>query len=250
MAAEVVMSYEWQMGLDHDHHYQPVFVPMTNYKSMLMRCQFHFAITLLHELVHAWTYNTRRDPPGWACEPFCADQRVGETGWAMINAIFGSVFGEIGNNPELRNSPFGLRSFRWPGFRHMDGHFEIEPYTATPAKHGITVATEYAVPMQFIRQFFTEEFYYTRVERFGPGILKTPKVLGVRCGWHPHEFDEIESPRVKRRKIGDEEVDDPEIASPVDDTLHPALLQGVLHKDWAFNLLGQPIDKHTGLIIQ
>ncbi|KEQ86896.1 hypothetical protein M438DRAFT_291624, partial [Aureobasidium pullulans EXF-150] len=172
---------------------------------------------MVHELVHAWVRNMRRDALRIdEVEPYCNDDRIAEPGWALMSAIFGSIGWPIANNPVMYDAPFGLSTIRFPGTRDLRKTFAAESYKGTPAKWGVDISTEYALPMDFIGQFFTNDFWDTRVERFGSGMLRSPKPLGVREAheYTENSFEAPESPRVKRRLVDGVEVDDPEARSP------------------------------------
>lgn len=245
-ASRIALNTEWQRYLDENQVLVTCeIVPGTDAKSLLLRAQFLMAQLLLHELSHAWTNTCRREAEHLRAEPFYKDHRIAETGYALEVAIFGSLIAASGSNPQLDPGPFGFSSVRYPGIK-VPARDIVEPYIATPAKHGVDHHTEYAVPMSFVHQFFTDEFWDTRVQRFGPGMLRMPKELGVRYKWNGN-FSVLESPTVKKRKIlGLFSVKDPEKVSPKWDTLYPKVAEGVLAKDRVTTLQGEELDPRTG----
>lgn len=218
--------------------------PNADGNASMMRLQFSFAVTLVHELTHAYVFNTTAVSAD--IEPYCNDQRIAETGMALEASIIeGTLILCNQTNPSLMNSPFGFYSVRWPS------HINIPAYNkkASYAKHGIDYRSEYAVPMSFILQFFTDEFWAGRAERFGHGALRhTDRPVGVRTTLprDPEDYHPLESPRVKRRWNAEFQkmVDDPEDFEP--NALHPAVKSGILYPNSAVNLHGAPLNTYTG----
>ena len=217
-----------------------------NYASM-MRLQFSLATTLVHELTHAYVFNTTAVDA--AIEPYCNDQRIAETGFALeCSIIEGTLIMYNPTNPAFLNSPFGFRSIRWPGHLNMSSYKKKASY----AKHGVEYRTEYAVPMEFILQFFTDEFWAGRAERFGHVALKhTNRPVGVRetLPRGPGNYHPLESPRVKRRwnAMLQRMVDDAEDFEP--NALHPEVKSGILYPTSAMNLHGAKLNMYTGEMV-
>ncbi|TIA31311.1 hypothetical protein D6C78_09011 [Aureobasidium pullulans] len=250
-SSTIKFNGEWKKFLNLDNLPGNDFVPNTDSTSRLLRTQFTLAFTMVHELVHAWVRNMRRDALRIdEVEPYCNDDRIAEPGWALMSAIFGSIGWPIANNPVMYDAPFGMSTIRFPGTRDLRKTFAAESYKGTPAKWGVDISTEYALPMDFIGQFFTNDFWDTRVERFGSGMLRSPKPLGVRevHEYTENSFEAPESPRVKRRLVDGVEVDDPEARSPEHDTLHPGVRKGILLPDSAFDGVGNRLDLRSGKI--
>ncbi|THY35918.1 hypothetical protein D6D01_00938 [Aureobasidium pullulans] len=250
-SSTIKFNGEWKKFLNLDNLPGNDFVPNTDSTSRLLRTQFSLAFTMVHELVHAWVRNMRRNAHRKdEVDPYCNDDRIAEPGWALMSAIFGSIGWPIANNPIMYDAPFGLSTIRFPGTRDLRKTFAAESYKGTPAKWGVDVSTEYALPMDFMGQFFTNDFWDTRVERYGSGMLRSPKPLGVRVihQYTENSFEAPESPRVKRRLVGGVEVDDPEARSPEHDTLHPGVRKGVFLPDSAFDGIGNILDLRSGKI--
>lgn len=104
--------------------------------------------------------------------------------------------------------------------------------------------------MWFIQQLFTEEFWDNRVARFGSEPLTVARVVGVRkrIDYTEGDFDDLESPRVKRRAISDalgqRLVDDPEDFEP--DAWHPGVEEGILYTDGATDWDREELDVVSG----
>ncbi|KAI5202579.1 hypothetical protein E4T39_04627 [Aureobasidium subglaciale] len=240
-AATIQLDVDWQKLIDLGNLQPNLVLPGADSYSRLLRSQFSLALVIMHETTHAWVSNTRRTS-SWDSEPYHNDHRIAEPGWALEALIFGSPILSTIQNPIMYDSPYGLSSIRFPGTRGSYTDFCVESYKGTVAKWGIEHHTEYAVPMSFITQFFDDDFYNNRAQRFGAtGALKPPKVLGVRKRIWSHYEVPLESPHVKRRKVGNTWVEDPEQPSPTDDTLHPAIADGVLYENAAYDLQGNTL---------
>ncbi|KAI5241128.1 hypothetical protein E4T43_05690 [Aureobasidium subglaciale] len=240
-AATILLDVDWQNHVDLGNLRPNLVLPGADSHSTLLRSQFSLALIIVHETTHAWVSNFRRIS-NWDSEPYYNDHRIAEPGWAMETLIFGSTIMSTVHNPFMYDAPYGLSSIRFPGTRVSPADFNVESYKGSVAKWGIDHQTEYAVPMNFITQFFDDDFYNSRAHRFGTtGTLKPPKILGVRKRIWTRFEEPLESPHVKRRKVGNTWVDDPEQPSPTDDTLHTAVVEGVLYPNAAFNSQGKPL---------
>ncbi|THX66856.1 male sterility protein [Aureobasidium pullulans] len=101
-SSTIKFNGEWKKFLNLDNLPGNDFVPNTDSTSRLLRTQFTLAFTMVHELVHAWVRNMRRDALRIdEVEPYCNDDRIAEPGWALMSAIFGSIGWPIANNPAL-----------------------------------------------------------------------------------------------------------------------------------------------------
>lgn len=91
-------------------HYNPA----ASDESAILRTPFHLAMTLVHELTHAWDANTRQI--SHIRQPFCNDQRIAEEGMALEVAIWGGRAVSLVNaNQTVETGPFGCEAVSWPG---------------------------------------------------------------------------------------------------------------------------------------
>ncbi|THX01115.1 hypothetical protein D6D13_09106 [Aureobasidium pullulans] len=107
---------------------------------------------------------------------------------------------------------------------------------ASRAKQGVNRNVQYAVPMKFIRDFFTDDLWDNREKRFGAGALEGYKAIAVRqqCNFYPGDFNSLESPTVE--KVRDEDT------GLNIDTWMPDVEEGIIYPDRAFELSGAQID--------
>ncbi|THZ91462.1 hypothetical protein D6C82_09962, partial [Aureobasidium pullulans] len=182
---------------------------------------------------HAWFFNVRRE----FVTPFVNDHRIAEEGYEGEATISkGNIITPLEVNVQLPTLPFGMAARAWPGAHHSDEWW----IKASAAKYGIPFDTRYAVPMKFIKQFFNDDFWNHRVERFGPGALINFKSVGLRHRMSKTKFFPPESPRVKRKRdqATGLDVDDPEIEP---DAVFPQVTIGIIYADGALSALGKEI---------
>lgn len=238
VAARMILNPKWAEYLEPGAKVASQILPGADDASALLRAQFNFALTLVHEFAHAWHYNVMRQ--GDFDEPFRGSDRVAEAGYALEAQIMGDLLIEAsGNNPCLSGAPFGFSSRKWPGDRWMDNNFEIEPHKGTAPAHGVFHYTHYGVPMDYIHQFFTNDFWNRRVERFGQGAVRMPKPFGIRMRITQRIDKDTETPFMASLRIGK----DPDL-SP--DGLHPEVKEGLLFDNWAQSFRNEDLDPRTG----
>ncbi|THY37841.1 hypothetical protein D6C99_09420, partial [Aureobasidium pullulans] len=214
--------------------YDPTkYNPAASSEDAHLRLQFHFALVILHEMSHAWFFNVRSE----FVTPFVNDHRIAEEGYEGEATISkGNIITPLEVNVQLPTLPFGMAARAWPGAHHSDEWW----IKASAAKYGIPFDTRYAVPMKFIKQFFNDDFWNHRVERFGPGALNNFKSVGLRRRMSKTKFFPQESPRVKRKRdqATGIDVDDPEIEP---DAAFPQVTIGIIYADGALSALGKEI---------
>lgn len=92
---------------------------------------------------------------------------------------------------------------------------------------------------QYVRQFFLDEFWDNRVQRFGDGAVSNYKAVGVRVSLVDQlNYDDLESPTIKQKQdpqTGAWE-DDPEIDP---DAEYPDVDEGIIYPNRGLTLLGQ-----------
>ncbi|TIA37828.1 hypothetical protein D6C78_04456 [Aureobasidium pullulans] len=207
--------------------------PAAQDESSLLRVRYHAAMSLVHEMTHIWFLNTLAIDED--IFPFANDQRIGEEGYACEAVITkGVTIGPISANPSVDTMPFGMMAAPWPGVQRHDDWDKF--VSASRAKQGINRNVQYAVPMKFIRDFFTDDLWDNREKRFGAGALEGYKAIAVRqkCNFYPGDFNSFESPTVE--KVRDEDT------GLNIDTWMPDVEEGIIYPDRAFELSGAPID--------
>lgn len=181
--------------------------PGTDDESARLRYNLVCAITLVHEVMHAF-WVIRGDwleesiltdaPP----EPFYIDTRIAELGFQWQTLVLGGDFFGI---LEPFTFPYGARTSRWPGpeelteRKHTELRMSMRKYG-----HVRNWQTRYAVSMDWVRSLFTDAFW-AEIERNGDAGLRIQRKLGARrklddeFEWFegeeqvPYEF--IESPK-------------------------------------------------------
>lgn len=161
--------------------------PGSHDESALLRTQFAFAVTLVHEVMHAlWitstpAYRPEATPsgtPGWIShpvEPFFRDGRMNELGSCWEDHVFGGMIHMMGK-PTGAIMPYGLANVPFPGLNHAYPG-AIDRFN--PRKWGIEWQTEYPIEMKYIRRMFTSELW-DEVQRYGIRRLRRKKKLGYR----------------------------------------------------------------------
>ncbi|THY40810.1 hypothetical protein D6C98_09504 [Aureobasidium pullulans] len=231
--------------------------PAAQDESSLLRVRYHAAMSLIHEMTHVWFLNTLAIDED--IFPFANDQRIGEEGYACEAVITkGVTIGPISANSSVDTMPFGMMAAPWPGVQKHDDWDKF--VSASRAKQGINRNVQYAVPMKFIRDFFTDELWDNREKRFGAGALEGYKAIAVRqkCNFYPGDFNSFESPTVE--KVRDEDtglnidtwMPDVEegkrrchVGCPRRNRASEGCANsppGIIYSDRAFELSGAPID--------
>jgi hypothetical protein len=156
--------------------------PGSHDESALLRTQFVFAVTLVHEVLHAlWLTSTpaflQTGSNTWTFhkEPFFRDGRMNELGACWEALVFGGMMHMLGR-PTGAIMPYGLTSVPFPGLS------DLYPGTVdrfNPRKWGIEWQTEYPVEMKHIREMFTHEMW-DEVQRYGIKRLRRKRKLGYR----------------------------------------------------------------------
>ncbi|THY78453.1 hypothetical protein D6C86_02805 [Aureobasidium pullulans] len=230
----IELEYRYRYILTGGMAYDPTkYNPAASSEDAHLRLQFHLALVILHEMSHAWFFNVRRE----FVTPFVNDHRIAEEGFEGEATISkGNIITPLGVNVQLPTLPFGMAARAWPGAHHSDEWW----IKASAAKYGIPFDTRYAVPMKFIKQFFNDDFWNHRVERFGPGALNNFKSVGLRHRMSKTKFLPPESPKVKRKRdqATGLDVDDPEIEP---DAVFPQVTIGIIYADGALSALGKEI---------
>ncbi|KAI4846333.1 hypothetical protein E4T44_05121 [Aureobasidium sp. EXF-8845] len=161
--------------------------PGSHDESALLRTQFSFAITLVHEVMHAiWmTSNPVREEPSpfpphaphlvRPKEPFFRDGRMNELGACWEDHVFGGMI-HMMDTPTGAIMPYGMISVPFPGF--------IRNYPAAidrgnPRKWGLEWQTEYPIETKYIRKMFSNQMW-DDVQRFGVKALRRKRKLGYR----------------------------------------------------------------------
>ncbi|KAF1354830.1 hypothetical protein BDV97DRAFT_395239 [Delphinella strobiligena] len=86
--------------------------------SAILRTQLQLAIALTHEFSHALTlaYTEQRPSSTWH-DPFLANNRLSEVGWAYEQTIFSGIYEAINsrNRPFAKTMPYGMCARPFPG---------------------------------------------------------------------------------------------------------------------------------------
>lgn len=175
-----------QRKLEASQYSEP-WEPGSHDESALLRTQFAFAVTLVHEVMHAlWItstppYKPKATPSGTPrsiphpVEPFFRDGRMNELGACWENHVFGGMIHMMGK-PTGAIMPYGLATVPFPGLNHAYP-WMIDRFN--PRKWGIEWQTEYPIEMKYIRRMFTSELW-DEVQRYGIRKLRRKKKLGYR----------------------------------------------------------------------
>ncbi|KAG9580870.1 hypothetical protein KCU77_g12029, partial [Aureobasidium melanogenum] len=170
--------------------------PGTHDESAVLRSQFAFAVTLVHEVMHAlWltsnpTYvqhYASPEPPAWVMpkEPFYRDGRMNELGACWETHVFGGNIHMLGH-PHGAIMPYGLTTVPFPGT------WDFYPSVinrGNPRKWGYEWTTTYPIEMKHIRKMFTNEMW-DEVQRYGIKRLRRKRKLGYRT-YTDRKFSEL-----------------------------------------------------------
>ncbi|KAG9562716.1 hypothetical protein KCU71_g7252, partial [Aureobasidium melanogenum] len=103
--------------------------------------------------------------------------------------------------------------------------------------------TSYAVPMSYVHQFFLDNFWNNRIQRFGDGVVNNYKAVGVRKSLVDQlEYNELESLTVKQKQnpLSGAWEEGPEIDS---DAEYPDVDEGIIYPNRILTLLGQEMSE-------
>ncbi|KAK8172923.1 hypothetical protein BKA80DRAFT_27464 [Phyllosticta citrichinensis] len=149
------------VGLPHGEMKLPSSPPT---HASYLRTSLHFAKTLVHELCHAFNwavvnYNPASLQPEVSIkiEPFFMDQVRCELGRAWETFVFGGYIDGIGDGLHMH---YGMFVSKWPHCHSDEGQ------ERAPSRRAYR--SQYAIPMAFIQDVWTWEFW-SRVEMFGGG---------------------------------------------------------------------------------
>jgi len=190
-SANILLSVQFlrvfQRNLEASQYSEP-WEPGSHNESALLRTQFAFAVTLVHEVMHAlWITSTPpygpiatpSGTPEWIfnpVEPFFRDGRMNELGSCWEDNVFGGMIHMLGR-PTGAIMPYGLAAIPFPGLNHAYPGGTID--RLNPRKWGIEWQTEYPLEMNYIRRMFTSELW-DEVHRYGIKRLRRKKKLGLR----------------------------------------------------------------------
>ncbi len=166
--------------------------------SQLLRQQFHVAITLAHELVHAIENSISLE----SYEPYFQDQRIAELGLAWEQAVFGGRVTMLSN---IEN-PLGL--VKWP-----TAWKESQPEQMLQRRLPKRTCTVYLVPMIFASNIQQPAFWAQALDW---NSLKIPKRHGLQLPghapfdptWVKEESSEGRHPGDAQGKVHREDLDD------------------------------------------
>ncbi|KAG9838183.1 hypothetical protein KCU98_g10311, partial [Aureobasidium melanogenum] len=168
--------------------------------------------------------------------PFRNDDRASEEEFAVETVINKNVIlCEVQTNISIDTTPFGIFADRWPGLERR----EDIAIKASAAKHGIRFDTSYAVPMSYVHQFFLDDFWDNRIQRYGDGAVNNYKAVGVRKSLVDQlDYNDLESPTVKQKQnlLSGAWEEDPEIDP---DAEFPDVDEGIIYPNRILTLLGQ-----------
>lgn len=91
---------------------------------------------------------------------------------------------------------------------------------------------------QYVHQFFLDDFWDSRIQRFGDGAVSNYKAVGVRVLVDRHDYDDLESPTIKQKQdpLTGAWEEDPEIDP---DAEYPDVDEGTIYPNRILTLLGQ-----------
>jgi hypothetical protein len=206
--------------------------PGTDDESARLRCSALCAITMVHEVMHAfglvhgnWPHRGNpTNPP----EPYYVDSRIAELGDQWQNILFGGSYDSILLTDAC---PYGSTTSQWPGpggspFKHTVLKLSKRKYG-----HVRNWRTWYAVSMEWVRGLFTDDFW-EQVERNGCAGLRIERKLGVRENYRvayrwfkdeervPYEF--IDPPRSVLSDEDEEDYEGRGIIDRDDSPRHPS----------------------------
>lgn len=158
--------------------------PGTDDDSARLRISLSCAMTMVHEVLHAFGAVKGNWPPRsnplMPPEPFYVDSGVAELGNQWESILFGGGF-----DPILVTSmyAYGAMTGSWPGPGGHNGgsDFKVSVLKLSKRKYGHVRnwRTWYAVSMDWVRSLFTDAFW-EEVERNGDAGLKIERKLGAR----------------------------------------------------------------------
>lgn len=132
------------------------------------------AIALCHEFCHAIHYAVYEDPAlKNQGEPFYANDRVHELGFAFEQQILSGVTASIGEHIFTLTCAYGMMIKDFPGARRY-GNGEL----GSPRRYGIRDEDAYAVHMDWVSGMFRDEFWDREVAQYGLERLKAVRKLG------------------------------------------------------------------------
>ncbi|KAG9943565.1 hypothetical protein KCU85_g8610, partial [Aureobasidium melanogenum] len=223
---QICMSTKYRDALERKHRVDDIHSELDQYAADL-RTRFQMAITMVHEIAHA--FHNVFNPTGHfqKHEPFMNDGRMAELGYAITKHLFGHVIQIAGANPEHLGVPFGFYFFDWPDSANR-GLKKVMRYSL--AKAGVHTHTYYVLPMSYILKVLHPQFWTDEVMRYGTiASLRPPKLLGVR-----YRYDDY-------KLWLDEQPPDMEFeASLPADELQPDVAEGIITRDEA-----APLDFHS-----
>lgn len=174
----------------------------------ILRQQWFFATTMVHELAHGFN-NARVQHPAEP-EPFFEPHRCAEVGFAWEQSMHGGVISPVhkstgcdcglffnawppGGPPDEVVGPWapttGNGWTRWASrmlffifYFALGCMTELWDEANEDGVIGRQWNTEYVVPMRHIQKLHTRHFWEVEVRRFGLAALKIPKTLGLRAG--------------------------------------------------------------------
>ncbi|KAI4725456.1 hypothetical protein E4T49_06774 [Aureobasidium sp. EXF-10728] len=218
----IAMSKRFRNALEPKHRVDELH-PEFGQAAADLRTRFYTAVTMIHEVAHAFYMAYSPSQEVIHHEAFMNDGHVAELGYALTKHLFGAAINVIGGNPEHMGVPFGLYFYDWP-----DSDNKIDKYKArySLARAGVTTHTYYILPMSHILKILHPQFWNDEALRYGAvSSLRLPKQLGVRYRYDDYKLwlDEHESDM------------DYEATSPADD-LQPDVAEGIITNDTAIPL--------------
>lgn len=180
----------------------------------LLRARLLLAVTLVHEFSHAVFFASQ----DLRYESFYKDHRIAEIGCAIESILFDGVLdgsGDASTNENLVPGLYGHRLTRWPG-AHIGailrdvagrerGHFQLASNDAV----GKIYHTHYLVPMTWIHQFFTDEFWDGRAACSSLSAYRPERKVGFRLRLSIHDDDNYDSPLPPQTSLPPSPVDEP-----------------------------------------
>ncbi|KAG9599672.1 hypothetical protein KCU86_g3408, partial [Aureobasidium melanogenum] len=188
-----------RVGLDNELRYiiadgsallADLYNPEAQNMSSFLRTQLWLATIIIHELGHVFSralgHRLSTNKLLEVNPLFCNDSRIAEEGNALEAAVHKGVIMEPNNaNPRLLTTPFGMVTWKWPGI-HDGEYFDVKSRW-TLEEEAPLYHTFYAMKMEYMRDFFTDEFWNQRYLRFGgqafsgfaavgPALISKPRV--------------------------------------------------------------------------
>jgi hypothetical protein len=163
------------------------WTPGTHDESAVLRTQFAFPVTLVHEVMHALWLTTnpiKQEPSPFPPhpmqlvrqrEPFFRDGRMNELGSCWEDHVFGGMIHMLGK-PAGAIIPYGLITIPFPGFSR---YYPVSIDRENPRRWGMEWQTEYPIEMKYIRKMFTNQMW-DEVQRYGIKRLRRKRKLGYR----------------------------------------------------------------------